>query len=132
MRLVQRVKMNSRHAVLQQIAALFRGIFDAEFRRRGFVIADGVAAIYFNGVLIGSVGSGDLVGELALLDNGPRTATVVSLTPMRIYVLDPSEFASLFNQPEAGRWIASYLAHRLRVGGSSGTTRAVGVSIPVR
>ena len=53
---------------------------EGEPGREAFVIADGVAAIYVNGVLIGSVGSGDLVGELALLDNGPRTATVVSLS----------------------------------------------------
>ena len=82
--------------------------------REALIVVDGVAEVRVDGVIVGSVSSGDLVGETALLDLGPRTATVVALTPMRLYVLDPSEFAWLFSQPEAGRWIASHLAHRLR------------------
>jgi len=82
--------------------------------REAFIIAEGRAVVRVDGQPIGSVSVGDLVGETALLDGGPRTATVVALTPVRLYVLDPSEFTWLFRDPQAAHWIASTLARRLR------------------
>lgn len=82
--------------------------------REAFIIAEGRAAISVGGRPVGSVSVGDLVGETALLDGGPRTATVVALTDLRIYVLDPAEFRTLFEDPATARWIAANLAQRLR------------------
>jgi CRP-like cAMP-binding protein len=82
--------------------------------REAFIIAEGRAAIAVGGRPVGSVSVGDLVGETALLDGGPRTATVVALTDLRIYVLDPAEFHTLFEDPATARWIAARLAQRLR------------------
>jgi CRP-like cAMP-binding protein len=83
--------------------------------REALIVADGRAAICVNGEIVASVGPGELIGEIALLDNGLRTATVTALTAMRIYVLDPRQFCALFDEPETGRWIAANLAARLRL-----------------
>jgi CRP/FNR family cyclic AMP-dependent transcriptional regulator len=82
--------------------------------REAFIVIEGQAAIVANGEPVATASAGDLIGELSLLDPGPRTATVVALTPMRMYVLDPREFAVLFDDPESARWIAATLARRLR------------------
>jgi CRP-like cAMP-binding protein len=85
-----------------------------ESGREAFIIAAGRAAIIVDGTVVSSAAAGDLIGEVALLDSGPRTATVTALTAMRLYVLDPSQFSALFEEPETSRWIATHLARRLR------------------
>jgi CRP/FNR family transcriptional regulator, cyclic AMP receptor protein len=85
-----------------------------ESGREAFIIADGVAEVRVGGVPVSSVGAGDLVGEMSLLDRGPRTATVVALTPLRVYVLDRQEFTVLFSDPTSAQWIAAKLSQRLR------------------
>jgi CRP-like cAMP-binding protein len=82
--------------------------------REACIVADGRALILVDGRPIGTASVGDLVGETALLDGGSRTATVIALTDLRVYVLDPSEFATLFDDPATARWIATRLAERLR------------------
>ncbi|MDP9117800.1 MAG: cyclic nucleotide-binding domain-containing protein [Actinomycetota bacterium] len=85
-----------------------------EYGREAFIVAEGIAEVHVDGVAISSVGPGDLVGEMSLLDGGPRTATVVALTTLRVFVLDPREFGQLFSDPHAARWIAATLSQRLR------------------
>jgi CRP/FNR family cyclic AMP-dependent transcriptional regulator len=85
-----------------------------EYGREAFIIADGIAEVRVGGRAVSSVGAGDLVGEMSLLDSGPRTATVVALTPLRVYVLDPREFTVLFTDPTSAQWIAAKLSRRLR------------------
>ena len=41
---------------------------------------------------------GDFFGEIALIDNGPRTATVKAATPMRCLVLGHSQFRDVLHQ----------------------------------
>jgi CRP/FNR family cyclic AMP-dependent transcriptional regulator len=83
--------------------------------REALIIAEGCAAICVGDEMICTVGAGELIGEMALLDNGRRTATVTAVTAMRIYVLDPRAFDTLFDEPQTSRWIAARLATRLRV-----------------
>jgi CRP-like cAMP-binding protein len=45
-----------------------------------------------------TLGPGDFFGEIALLDNGPRTATVRSATPMRMLVLGHAQFRDVLHQ----------------------------------
>jgi CRP/FNR family transcriptional regulator, cyclic AMP receptor protein len=80
-----------------------------------FVIADGKARVTIGGKKVGEVGPGECVGEMALLDGGPRTATVTAESPMNTYVLSVSEFRSLLDvSPIILRKIAISLAQRLR------------------
>jgi hypothetical protein len=83
--------------------------------RECFVIVDGEAAVQIDGRIVAAVGPGDCVGELALLDSGRRTATVVARTPMRLYTLRTAEFRALLEtSPEVSRKIMISLAQRLR------------------
>ena len=45
-----------------------------------------------------TLGPGDFFGEIALIDNGPRTATVKAATPMRCLVLGHSQFRDVLHQ----------------------------------
>lgn len=58
---------------------------------------------------------GDIFGELALLDTGPRSATVVALEPVEAVMIRRNDFlAFLRKQPEAAIRILAVLAARLR------------------
>jgi CRP/FNR family cyclic AMP-dependent transcriptional regulator len=45
-----------------------------------------------------TLGPGDFFGEIALIDNGPRTATVKAATPMRCLVLGHAQFRDVLHQ----------------------------------
>src|SRR5215469_8185709 len=82
--------------------------------RECFVIADGKASVTINGAKVGEVGPGECVGELALLDGGPRTATVTAESPMNVYALSVSDFRILLGvSPTILQKIATKLAQRL-------------------
>ena len=63
--------------------------------RECFVVVAGAASAHKHGVEVGTVPSGSLAGELALLDHTARTATVEATAPMRLLVLSPAEFDEL-------------------------------------
>jgi CRP-like cAMP-binding protein len=59
------------------------------------LIVNGRAAVTRDDEPVAMVGPGSFVGEMALLCNTPRNATVTAASPMRIVVFNRSEFASL-------------------------------------
>ncbi len=63
-----------------------------------FIILSGNAEVRRGGKVIDEMTAGDHFGEIALLDNGPRTATVVAKTAMRCLVLSPSQFQDVLHQ----------------------------------
>jgi CRP-like cAMP-binding protein len=80
------------------------------------VVVEGTASVLSRGADVGKIGPGTFFGELALLDGGPRTATVRALTPMQVLVLDRSEFDELVDQaiPSVARRMLVTLAERFR------------------
>lgn len=66
--------------------------------REAFVLVEGTADVIRNGKKIAELRPGDCVGELALLDHGPRTASVVAATPVTALVLGPREFTGVLDQ----------------------------------
>jgi CRP-like cAMP-binding protein len=66
--------------------------------REMFVLVDGSATVRRNGKKITTVGPGAAIGELSLLDRGPRTATVTADTDCRVLVLGAREFAGLVDE----------------------------------
>jgi CRP/FNR family transcriptional regulator, cyclic AMP receptor protein len=80
-----------------------------------FVVVEGTATATRKGKKLAQLGPGSFFGELALLDGGERTATVVADTPMQLLVLSQREFANLcFAAPSVARKIISELGSRLR------------------
>ena len=62
-----------------------------------FVIAKGTATVTREGRRLAALGPGSYFGEIALLEQGPRTATVTADSRMWLFVFDAAGFASLMN-----------------------------------
>jgi CRP/FNR family transcriptional regulator, cyclic AMP receptor protein len=83
--------------------------------REAFVIIDGTAEVRRNDARIATVGPGTCVGELALLDHGPRTATVVAETEITALVIGIREFAAIVDEvPPIAHKLLRALAARIR------------------
>ena len=80
-----------------------------------FLIDSGEATITKKGVNVATVGPGDYVGEVALIDGGPRSATVTAATDMVCYGLTFWEFRPLVERNGGIGWkLLQALAKRLR------------------
>jgi CRP-like cAMP-binding protein len=80
-----------------------------------FVLVSGSARIERDGRSLGERGPGEVLGEIALLDGGPRTATVTLSQPSRLLVLARREFQALMDEfPEIRLRVLEAVAHRLR------------------
>ena len=83
--------------------------------REAFVIIEGSATVRRNGKKVAVLGPGAVVGELSLLDHGPRTATVTTDTDASVLVLDQRHFAAVIDDvPAITHKIMSVLAGRIR------------------
>jgi hypothetical protein len=60
-----------------------------------YLIATGSATVTRGGVRLASLGPGSYFGEIAILERGPRTATVTADTPMRMFELEAADLAAL-------------------------------------
>lgn len=86
-----------------------------EMGREAFVIVEGSATVSRNGRKVGTLGPGDAVGELSLLDHGPRTARVVADTELTTLVLSAREFAGTIEEvPGLAHKLLGQLASRVR------------------
>jgi voltage-gated potassium channel len=75
-----------------------------------FVLRDGTATVTINGIEVRTLGPGDFFGELAILGDGRRTATVTTASPARVLVLFGTEFRRLQQEyPETAERIESAL-----------------------
>jgi CRP/FNR family cyclic AMP-dependent transcriptional regulator len=80
-----------------------------------FIIDAGEATVSCKGVHLGTLGPGDCFGEIALIDGGPRSATVTAATDLVCYGLTFWEFRPLVEGNGAIGWkLLQALAKRLR------------------
>jgi CRP/FNR family transcriptional regulator, cyclic AMP receptor protein len=80
-----------------------------------FLIIDGVASVIVGGKTRRKLGPGDFFGEISLLDQGPRTATVVAQTPVTTFGLTAWVFKRLVEQnPSIAAKMLKVMAQRLR------------------
>ena len=66
--------------------------------REFFVIVEGSADVSIDGTKVGQLGPGDFFGEMALLTDEPRGATVTPMTPMRVLVIIDRAFSRLLRE----------------------------------
>jgi CRP-like cAMP-binding protein len=79
------------------------------------IVLDGTGAVSVNGDLVATLRAGDYFGEIALLDGGPRTATVVAETPMALAVVVRPDFTRLLDEvPALSHSVLAKLAQRVR------------------
>jgi CRP/FNR family cyclic AMP-dependent transcriptional regulator len=87
---------------------------EGEIAHEFFVIIDGRVQVTRKGRLVATLSGGDFVGEIALLEEMPRTATVTAETPLRFFVLTRREFHQVLEEhPNVERKILRALARRL-------------------
>lgn len=87
---------------------------EGETAQEFFVIIDGEVEVTKDGKSLGKLSDGDFFGEIALLEDVPRTATVTAVTPLRFFVLTRQSFWSLLErQPEVERKVLRALAKRV-------------------
>jgi CRP-like cAMP-binding protein len=82
--------------------------------REFFVLLEGEADVTKNGQSINKLGAGEFFGEIALVSDSPRTATVTATSPVRALVITDRSFRRLMDDsPEIQRKVLVELAERL-------------------
>jgi CRP-like cAMP-binding protein len=86
--------------------------------REFFVLLEGSADVERNGQRIATMRGGDFFGEISLVTDVPRTATVTTISPVRALVITDRAFRELLRDSPAIQGkvleaIASRLAHSL-------------------
>jgi CRP-like cAMP-binding protein len=80
-----------------------------------YVVLEGSARVLVAGHVVEMAGPGTLLGEIALIDDLPRTATVVAIAPCRVLPIGRPEFDLLVREkPEFARHVMKVLVQRLR------------------
>lgn len=78
------------------------------------VLVDGTADVRRKGRKVNTLGSGDFLGEIALITGAPRTATVTTTAPARMLVITARDFKSLLRRmPSIQLKVLEALASRL-------------------
>jgi CRP/FNR family transcriptional regulator, cyclic AMP receptor protein len=86
---------------------------EGDFGQEFFIIDSGTADVSRGGQRIGQLGPGDFFGEMALLDEERRTATVTATSPMSLIVMTRSSFRTLDRtMPKVHATVAQVIADR--------------------
>lgn len=79
------------------------------------LIVEGSAKVMRNGRKLATLGPGDVVGELSLIDHGPGSATVETTEPTKLLVMHARDFSEVLDSsPAFARKVLATLARRLR------------------
>jgi CRP-like cAMP-binding protein len=87
---------------------------EGQVGREFFVIVEGEVDVTRKGRKVNRQGGDEFFGEIALLEEVPRTASVTAKTPVRLFVLTGRDFRSLVDSsPSVERKVMKSLARRL-------------------
>lgn len=90
-------------------------IDQGQFGREAFVVLEGSVVVKRRDRKVATLGPGDVVGELALLDHGPRTATAVCDGDCTLFVVDQRHFRGVIERhPTIAMKLLTSLAERIR------------------
>jgi len=80
-----------------------------------FIIDEGEATVSVRGAEVRTLRHGDYFGEVALIDDGARTATITAKTPLKCYGITSWEFRPLIEDNAKLAWtMLQTIARRLR------------------
>jgi len=80
-----------------------------------YLVIDGTADVIVGERTVAEIGPGESIGEMAVVDNWPRSAYVVARTPMKVYRIAAPTFLKLLDEvPTVGRALIQSLSARLR------------------
>jgi len=79
-----------------------------------YIVVAGTVEISRGGVVVDTGGNGSFVGEISMLDSGPRTATATTLTPCLLLKLSNRGFDELLDaDPSVREALEAEMARRL-------------------
>jgi CRP-like cAMP-binding protein len=80
------------------------------------VIVEGTAEARAGGDKLGDLEPGDFFGEMALIDGGDRTATVIATSPMNLLVLSRNDFNTMLStaMPHVAPKLMQVMGERIR------------------
>ncbi len=79
------------------------------------ILVRGRVSVDRDGERLNTLGAGDFFGEIALVDGGPRTATVTTEEPSKLLVVTHRDFHALMDEfPEVAQQVMNALANRIR------------------
>jgi len=80
-----------------------------------FAVAEGQIELSVDGHVVEDVGPGGILGELALIDASPRSATAIAVAPSRVVRVDQAHFRYLVQEhPTFALQVMRVLAERIR------------------
>jgi CRP-like cAMP-binding protein len=80
-----------------------------------YVIIEGEVDVIVGGKHVDTVGAGKILGEMALIDTGPRSATAISKTDCKVVPISRAHFIYLVQQrPNFALEVMRVMADRLR------------------
>jgi CRP-like cAMP-binding protein len=83
--------------------------------REAFVVLSGTVQVTRSKRKVADLGPGAVVGELSLLDHGPRTATVTCVTDCELLVIDQRNFRAVLQEvPTMAVKLLATIAGRIR------------------
>ena len=113
----------ARHAELVDFRAGEVLMTEGQTGHEFYVVIDGEVGITRGGETVAKLGPGSYAGEQALLDPGPRTATVTALRDTQSVLLSSREFyAAIDEVPTLARKLLAGMARRLRETTATPTT----------
>lgn len=88
---------------------------EGDAARDCYLIVDGGVEVTIAGRFLADVGEGEIIGEIGLLDRGPRSASVVARTPVQVQVIEADGFDRLLDEaPSVTQALLRQVSHRLR------------------
>jgi CRP-like cAMP-binding protein len=88
---------------------------EGEFAYEFFAIEEGTAEVRRGDQYLAELGPGDFFGEMGLINNVTRTASVTAISPLTVLVLTGSAFRHLEReQPEVSKQIRKAIEERCR------------------
>jgi len=80
-----------------------------------YIVRDGEVALRVNGQLVDELGQGGVLGEMALIEHAPRTATATATTDCTLVPIPEKRFMFMVQQtPYFALQIMKVMAERLR------------------
>lgn len=94
-------------------------VAQGDSRREFFVVVEGTARCVVGGCSVAVLGPGDFFGDVALLNRGPRTATIRAESALEVLVFSADEFQRLLTAvPHLSARMLQVEAERLRASNS--------------
>jgi CRP-like cAMP-binding protein len=108
---LQRIASLADELDLGEGATLIR---EGERGREFIVVAEGTVRVTKQGKTVRDLGAGDFIGEIALVADVPRTATVTATSPVRLLVVTDRAFRGLLEEmPSIAKKVLQSLGERL-------------------